>query len=153
MLAFLELRVPPPILTLLTALVMWAGARNFPPYDRPDWLYAATLGVAVTGVLLIPSGIVSLRLARTTISPTRPDRSKSLVVSGIFRLTRNPIYLGSLVLLTAWAMHLWQPQSFVALPVFAAWMHRFQILPEERALRAKFGDEFEAYARSTRRWL
>lgn len=153
MLAFLELRVPPPILTLLTALVMWAGARNFPQYGRPGWLQAATLGVAITGALLIPSGIISLRLARTTVSPTRPDRSKALVISGIFRLTRNPIYLGALILLTAWAMHLWQPQSFVALPVFAAWMHRFQILPEERALRAKFGDEFEAYARGTRRWL
>ncbi len=153
MLTFLELRVPPPILTLLTALVMWAGARNFPPYHRPSWLHAATLGVAITGALLIPSGIISLRLARTTVSPTRPDRSTALVIAGIFRVTRNPIYLGSLVLLTAWAMQLWQPQSFVALPVFAVWIHRFQILPEERALRAKFGDEYEAYVRSTWRWL
>ena len=153
MLAFLELRVPPPILTLITAFVMWAGAHNFPPYHRPDWLDAATLGVALVGALLIPSGIISLRLAHTTISPTRPDRSSSLVIAGIFRLTRNPIYLGSLVLLTAWAMKLWQPQSFVALPVFAAWMHYLQILPEERVLRAKFGAEFDAYMRSTRRWL
>lgn len=153
MLALFELRVPPPILTLLTAIVMWAGARSFPQYDRPAWLHAATLGVAFVGALLIPSGIISLRLARTTVSPTQPDRTTALVSAGIFRVTRNPIYLGSLVLLMAWAMWLWQPQSFVALPVFAVWMHRFQILPEERALQAKFGDEFDAYVRSTRRWL
>lgn len=153
MLAFLDLRIPPPVLTALTALVMWAGARSFPPNPRPQWLLPATLGVAALGVLLIPSGIISLRLAQTTVSPTRPDRSRALVVSGIFRLTRNPIYLGAVLLLTAWAMHLWQPQSFVAVPVFAAWIHCFQILPEERALRARFGESFDAYVHATRRWI
>ena len=153
MLAALELRIPPPILTLVTALVMWAGARGSPLRARPDWLHAAVLGVCVTGAVVLASGIVGLRAARTTVSPMRPDRSTVIVQSGIFHYTRNPIYLGLLLLLTAWAMRLWQPQSFVALPVFAAWIHRFQILPEERALRVKFGEAFDSYAGSTRRWL
>lgn len=151
--AALELRVPPPILVLVTALVMWAGARSSPPHHRPDWLHAAMLGVLVAGAIITASGVVSLRAAHTTVSPTRPDTSKHLVRAGIYRVTRNPIYLGFLLMLTAWAMHLWQPQSFVALPVFAAWIHRFQILPEERALREKFGAGFDAYVADTRRWI
>ena len=151
--AALELRVPPPLLVAISAFLMWAGARNAPAHQRPDWLHAATLGVLITGATVAAAGIVGLRAARTTVSPTRPDRSKALVLSGIFRFTRNPIYLGMLLLLVAWAMHLWQPQAFVALPVFATWIHRFQIIPEERALRAKFGAPFEEYAAATRRWI
>ncbi len=153
MLAALELRVPPPVLVAVTALVMCGGAYDAAPLARPGWLQSATIGVAVTGALIAAAGIVGLRAARTTVSPTRPDASRALVRRGIFRLTRNPIYLGALLVLTAWAMQLWQPQSFVALPVFAGWIHRFQILPEERALRAKFGAGYEEYTRATRRWL
>jgi protein-S-isoprenylcysteine O-methyltransferase Ste14 len=149
----LELRIPPPVLALVTALVMWAGASHATPKHRPSWLHGAMLGILVTGAIVMAGGIVALRAARTTVAPTRPDTSTHLVRSGIYRLTRNPIYLGVLLILTAWAMHLWQPQSFVALPVFAGWLHRFQILPEERALRARFGADFDAYVAGTSRWL
>jgi protein-S-isoprenylcysteine O-methyltransferase Ste14 len=153
MLTFFELRVPPPVLALVTALVMWAGAHDAAPLSRPGWLPAATLGVLVTGALVAGAGIIGLRTARTTVSPTRPSSTSALVRRGIYRVTRNPIYLGALLVLTALAMYFWQPQSFVALPVFAGWIHRFQILPEERVLRDKFGDAFEDYVRETRRWI
>jgi protein-S-isoprenylcysteine O-methyltransferase Ste14 len=153
MLAALELRVPPPVLALVTALVMWGGAKNSLPFSRPDWLLPATVGVLLTGLIAAAAAVVGLRAAHTTVSPIRPQASKALVQTGIYRFTRNPIYLGLLLMLTAWAMYLWQPQSFVALPVFAAWMHRFQILPEERALRTTFGAQFEDYVAATRRWL
>jgi protein-S-isoprenylcysteine O-methyltransferase Ste14 len=153
MLAALELRVPPPVLVLVTALVMWGGAWDAAPYPRPDWLGAASIGLLITGATIVAAGIIGLRLANTTVSPTRPDTANALVQAGIYHFTRNPIYLGLLLILTAWATTLWQPQSFVALPVFAAWIHRFQIIPEERALRANFGVHFDQYAAGTRRWL
>lgn len=153
MLAALELRVPPPVLFLVAVVVMWGGAFDASPFARPDWLRAATIGVLITGVIIAGAGIRGLRTARTTVSPTRPDTSTVLVETGVYRFTRHPIYLGLLLILTAWAMTLWQPQSFVALPVFAAWIHRFQMVPEERALRARFGSRFDAYQASTRRWL
>lgn len=153
MLAALELRVPPPVLVLVTALVMWGGAWDATPYPRLDWLRAASIGVLISGSIIVAAGITGLRAAHTTVSPTSPDTSHALVQTGIYRFTRNPIYLGLLLILTAWAMSLWQPQSFVALPVFAAWIHRFQIIPEERALRANFGAHFDEYSAGTRRWL
>lgn len=148
-----DLRVPPPVLVLVTALVMWGGAWDAAPFPRPAWLLPATIGVLLTGVIIAGAGVAGLRAANTTVSPTHPDASKALVQTGIYRFTRNPIYLGLLLILTAWAMRLWQPQSFIALPVFAAWIHRFQIIPEERALRTSFGERFDEYAANTRRWL
>jgi protein-S-isoprenylcysteine O-methyltransferase Ste14 len=153
MLAALELRVPPPLLTLLTAIMMWLGARNSPPMFKPGWVRPTSLVLAAGGLLLIVTTIATLRRARTTVSPTRPDRTKALVTDGVFRLSRNPIYLGGALILAAFALTLWQPQSFVAVPVWGAWIQRFQITPEERMLRAQFGQAFNDYTQRVRRWV
>ena len=153
MLASLELRIPPPLLALITAIVMWIGARDNVPYRRPSWLTPVSLGIGISALIILAAAILALHRASTTVSPTRPDTSRALVQTGVFSATRNPIYLAATLLLLAFAFHLWQPQSFVAIPVFAAWIHRLQILPEERALRATFGDEFNRYAAATRRWI
>jgi protein-S-isoprenylcysteine O-methyltransferase Ste14 len=153
MLNTLELRVPPPLLTAVAALMMWAGARNALPWYRPAWVRPASIGAALIGIGLILLAIRTLQRARTTISPTRPDRTKDLVTTGVFALSRNPIYLGGLFVLLGFGLHLWQPQALVAVPLWAAWIHRFQILPEERVLRPMFGDAFAAYTARTRRWI
>jgi len=153
MLAALELRIPPPLLTLVSALVMWAGAHDKPPLLRPIWVTPVAAGLLAAGVIIIATAILTLRRARTTVSPTRPDKSRALVTTGVFAVTRNPIYLGATLILLAYATYLWLPQSFVAVPVFAAWIHHFQILPEERALRQLFGDRLDDYMRQTRRWV
>ena len=153
MLAFLELRLPPPLLSLITAVVMWIGARDNTPRLRPSWLTPIALGIGIAALIIIATAVVTLRRASTTVSPTRPDASRALVTTGVFSVTRNPIYLAATLLLLAYAVYLWQPQSFVAIPVFAAWIHRFQILPEERALRTIFGPAFDEYVAATRRWI
>jgi protein-S-isoprenylcysteine O-methyltransferase Ste14 len=68
-------------------------------------------------------------------------------------MSRNPMYVGLLLLLAGWALHLSHPLALLGLPAFVAYMNRFQIAPEERALRAKFGPAYEDYARAVRRWL
>ena len=153
MLTALELRIPPPLLTLITALVMWSGARNKTPSARPAWLTPLALGIALSGLLLIGITIVTMRRAQTTVSPTRPDKSRALIRTGIFAVSRNPIYLGSAVLVFAYALYLWLPQSFVAVPIWIAWIQRFQIVPEERVLREKFAESFAQYVGETRRWV
>jgi protein-S-isoprenylcysteine O-methyltransferase Ste14 len=153
MLERLELRVPPPLLSLLTALMMWLGARNSLPYFQPSWIRPAAIALGVLGIAIDLWAIRTMRRARTTVNPMHPAKASALVTTGIFAVSRNPIYLGSLLVLTAFALHLWQPQAFVAVPVWAAWIQRFQIVPEERALRAAFGESFSAYCTATRRWI
>ena len=82
-----------------------------------------------------------------------PDRSAALVAGGIYRSSRNPMYLGFLLLLAAWACWLANPLALAGLPAFVLYLNRFQIAPEERALRARFGDAYDGYARAVRRWL
>jgi protein-S-isoprenylcysteine O-methyltransferase Ste14 len=103
----------------------------------------------VTGAL----GVVSFRRARTTVNPTRPDSSSSLVLSGVYAFTRNPMYLGLLLVLVGWAIFLSNILAFLVLPGFIFYMNRFQIEPEERALASLFGREFDAYKSRVRKWL
>lgn len=153
MLQQLELRIPPPILAAITAFSMWLGARDKPPFVRPPWLGGLVMGLAVAAALIFVVAVATMLRARTTVSPMRPEGASTLVTTGIYSVTRNPIYLADALALLAYACHLWQPQAFVAVPVFLAWIHRFQVLPEERALRARFGGDFAQYAARTRRWF
>ena len=87
------------------------------------------------------------------MNPTKPDGTSALVVSGVYRLSRNPMYVGALFALGGWAAFLSHPLPVLFLPVFVAYMDRFQIAPEERVLSSKFGTEYETYKKSVRRWL
>lgn len=143
----LELKIPPVALALLIALAMWGAPAVFPSADLP-------LAVrAFIGIVCGLAGIVSIRRARTTINPTKPDSASTLVTSGIYRHTRNPMYLGVVFALVGWAAFLANALALVGAFAFAAYMNRFQIAPEERALAAIFGAEYAAYTSRVRRWL
>lgn len=151
----LEHRIPPPVVALLTALAMWLVTRL--PTPLPLFLpFAARIAVAMVlatlGVAFAVAGVLAFRAARTTVNPITPEAATALVRTGVYRLTRNPMYLGLLLCLTAWAVWLTNLLSFCVLPAFVAYMNRFQIGPEERALRARFGREFEEFAARVRRW-
>ena len=150
----LELKVPPVAVVLTFAGFMWLVARAFPAlafaFAGRVVLSAILAGVGVAVALV---GVVAFRRASTTVNPTRPETASALVTSGIYRLSRNPMYLGLLLVLTGWAVALAHPVALLFLPAFMAYMNRFQIGPEERALQAEFGPAFDAYARSVRRWL
>jgi protein-S-isoprenylcysteine O-methyltransferase Ste14 len=150
----LELKVPPVALVFLVAALMWLVSWAMPAFEFefPSGDVLA-VSVAVAGAIISGLGIVSFRQARTTVNPMKPDSASSLVVSGIYRLTRNPMYLGFLSVLFAWAIFLSNALAFVFLPVFVLYMNRFQIKPEEKALRTLFGPQFVMYAARVRRWL
>jgi protein-S-isoprenylcysteine O-methyltransferase Ste14 len=87
------------------------------------------------------------------VNPFAPDKSSTLVIDGIYRYTRNPMYLGLALLLVALAAFLGNAWSATVVPAYVWYMTQFQIKPEERALLEKFGSEFRAYTNSARRWL
>jgi protein-S-isoprenylcysteine O-methyltransferase Ste14 len=116
---------------------------------RP-WLSAAAV---LLGIICSTLGVGSFRRARTTVNPLRPEAATALVVSGIYRVTRNPMYLGFLFLLLGELVWLGNPIAACVAPAFVVYLTRFQIRPEEAALRERFGLEYSKYAARVRRWL
>lgn len=150
----LEARIPPPVIAAVAALVTWLIARWTPQLVLDvEWRANAAIGVAAIGVATVVAGAIQFHRARTTLTPLDPGAASSLVVTGIYRYTRNPMYLGLAIVLLAWTIYLSHPLSALGVIAFAAYIHRFQIIPEERALRALFPGAFEAYARDVRRWI
>lgn len=150
----LELKIPPPAVALVTAVLMWVVSRSSPAlaFVFPAGnVFAA--GLAAIGLMVAISGVVTFRRARTTLNPTKPEASSSLVSWGIYKVTRNPMYLGLLLVLTAGAIFLSNWLPFLFLPVFVVYINRFQIVPEEQALTSLFAREFVYYQSRVRRWL
>lgn len=150
----LELKLPPAALALLIALAMWGASRMTPSLEVPFLArgLAGAVFVAV-GMGIAVAGIVTFRRAGTTIDPTKPGSASVLVSSGVYRFTRNPMYLGVLLALIGWAAFLSNAWALVGVPAFVLYMNRFQITPEERTLSAIFGAEYSAYKSMVRRWL
>lgn len=148
------LRVPPLLAVLIAAALMWILSRAL-----PSWRVALPGRELVTAALLVAAGAIGVagvrafRRERTTVNPLRPERASALVTTGIYRRTRNPMYLALAVALLAWAAWLAHPLALAGIAAFVAWIDRFQIAPEERALRALFGAEFERYCSEVPRWL
>lgn len=138
----------------LLGAAAWGVAQAWPAasfaFSARPWLAAP---LAAAGLLLNLLPKLAFGKAGTTVNPLRPHASRALVASGLHRWSRNPMYLGHAVLLLAWAVWLRHPAAFVAVPAYMAWVTRFQILPEERALAATFGQAYLDYRRRVRRWL
>ena len=151
--AALEHKVPPPLIGALCALLMWLICGMPPLTGKPPLLLVPALALVVLGLMVEAAGVLSFRRARTTVSPFAPERTVNIVSSGIYRLSRNPMYLGMACILTGWAVWLWQVQAVLGVVLFVAWITRFQIIPEERILTQKFGTEYRQYRQQVRRWV
>ncbi len=150
----LEHKIPPPVVGALVAAAMWlvsALGPQFPIASGPKIALVAILAAA--GVAFDLMGLLAFRAARTTINPLKPERASAMVIGGVYRISRNPMYVGLALLLLAWAVYLSAPLPFAGPVIFALYITRFQIKPEERVLRGIFGEEYSAYAARVRRWL
>ena len=150
----LELKIPPVAVALITAACMWLAARAVPEFDVPFSGHEVVSGLVVgAGGFIALSGVVAFSRAGTTVNPMKPESSSALVQSGIYSVTRNPMYFGVLLVLLAWGIYLANVLTVLFLPGFVWYMNRYQIEPEERALTSLFGPEFTAYAARVRRWM
>ena len=133
---------------------MWLVAWETPAldFDCPVRRILAAAAVAI-GLSVAATGVLSFRMAETTVNPMKPDSSSALVVSGIYRWTRNPMYLGFLCILIGWGIFLSNAAAFLVLPGFVLYLNRFQIEPEEQALTRLFGETFLTYRSRVRRWI
>ena len=150
----LEHKIPPPVVGALVAAAMWSVSAlgpQFPIATGPK--YAAVAILAVAGVAFDLLGLLAFRAFRTTVNPLKPERASAMVTSGVYRVSRNPMYVGMVLLLLAWAVNLSALLPFAGPPIFVLYITRFQIQSEERVLKGIFGEEYSAYAARVRRWL
>ncbi len=156
----LELKIPPPLVMVLSGLIAFLMS------GRPLTFLVEQLNSTdfvgnvlwpmiflALGIAIAVSGVREFSRHNTTINPLDPNQSSLVVNSGIFRLSRNPMYLGMLFVLIAWADYLDNLLGFSGALFFVLYITRFQILPEERILLGNFGEDFQTYLNSVRRWL
>lgn len=149
---YLELRIPPPLIATGIALAMWWVA-PLTPVVLPAWSQYLALGLVAVGLVFDFLGLVLFMRHKTSIHPLRPERTSKLVSGGVYRITRNPMYVGMLLLLCAWVLYLQSYLTALGPVLLVLYLNRFQIRPEEKILHAKFGDDYRAYQKRVRRWL
>lgn len=106
-----------------------------------------------SGILIVLIAGYQFRLASTTVNPLTPDATSTLVTSGLYKYSRNPMYVGFLIFLIAWGVYLANLVAFVLLPLFVLFITRLQIIPEEQVLKALFSEQYSSYASKVRRWI
>jgi protein-S-isoprenylcysteine O-methyltransferase Ste14 len=148
----LDLKIPPLLVGVVTATGIWLVSYTLPAFAYPP-LRIVAVGMGIAGAVLTGSAMLSFWIAQTTVNPMRPSSASFLVTSGAYRFTRNPMYVGLLLLLAGWALYVANVLAFLFLPAFILYMNQFQIKPEERALTARFGREYLEYASRVHRWL
>lgn len=150
----LENKVPPPIITLLFAVLMWGVSFIVPSIELSLTLrLPLSMLIVALGIFFCIAGVVSFKKAATTVNPLKPETASSLMNSGIYRRSRNPMYVGFALFLLSWGVYLSSPWTLLGIVGFVFYMNKFQIIPEERALTTIFGDEFTLYQSQVRRWL
>ena len=149
-------KIHPPIVAIVMAFLMWLILKLIPvglfvlPMGMQVWVSAL---FAFAGIAIMLIGVFAFRKSKTTINPLMPEQASSLVHTGIYQKTRNPMYLGMLLILSGWAIFLGSAVAFLVLPVFVIFINKFQIIPEEKALEKMFWQKFSDYLLSVRRWI
>lgn len=150
----LENKIPPPIIMATFLGLMWGVSHIGITFELGAWTRGVVaIFLLVSGACFAVGGILTFKKAATTVNPLKPETASSLVTSGIYQITRNPMYVGLTLVLLAWGAYLCSLLAFFCVPVFVLYINRFQIVPEERALTEIFGVEFEDYKSKVRRWI
>lgn len=150
----LENRIPPPVVAVLIAAGMWALSRWWPvlTFELPSPLLVG-LAVSSVGGVISSAGVREFRRAKTTVNPLHPELASAVVTTGIYRYTRNPMYVGIVFVLLGCFLALGGLSAILGLPAFVLYITRYQVQPEEQVLLSKFGKEYADYAARVRRWL
>lgn len=152
----LELRIPPLAVLAVFGGVVWAATALTPEWTTGQWHLARRVLAAALislGAVVAIAGVREFRQHKTTVNPMRPDASSTIVESGIYRWSRNPMYLGMHLSLLGWSVWLGNPWGLVVAQAFPAYITQFQIIPEERLLAAQFGPPYANYTRRVSRWF
>jgi protein-S-isoprenylcysteine O-methyltransferase Ste14 len=150
----LERKVPPPIVALVVAWLMWVLAREvgLQNYEVPyKSMICAVL--VMLGLIVDFSALWLFAKAKTTVNPISPSKATSLVTTGVYRYTRNPMYMGNFIFLLAWLIWMGSAYGVIGLILYVVYMNQFQIKPEESVLLNLFGKQYSQFCSQVRRWI
>lgn len=150
----MKLIIPPPVQALICALAMWLLATRLPQFGF-SFAFQQKIAILIAGIGILID-LISVGLFtqyKTTVSPFSPDKTNKLVTTGMYRYSRNPMYLGMCIILTGLALWLGNFAAFLMVVVYVWFVTRLQIMPEEEILTAKFGKEYTDYIARVRRWI
>lgn len=151
---FLELKIPPLALLAVLAIGQY-GFASYVPFGNVEIQIKLALSACVflVGLLIALLGVYEFRKFGTTVNPTNPDGTVAIVNTGVYSLTRNPMYVGFAFMLLSAVIFTANYVSLVSLLIYVLYMNRFQIRPEERMLVQKFGESYGSYLQQVRRWV
>ena len=145
-------RIPPPIVTLICGTSIYYSKSFFNQFLNFS-NNGISLFLLICGLIVFISAVRSFRKQKTTVNPLKPKQASSLVTSGIFRFSRNPMYLGMLIILLSISFKFNLLGGIIISLLFFIFITKFQIYPEEEAMNELFGDKFAQYSNTTRRWI
>ena len=148
----METKIPPPIVTLIFGFATYLSRKIFPEIEIQ---YSSFFGIflRLLGFFILISAVKLFRNDKTTVNPLSPEQATKLVTNGIFKLSRNPMYLGMAVILASVAVLFNIIGGIISMALFCLYITKFQIIPEERAMSNLFSQDFDKYKEATRRWI
>ena len=148
----METKIPPPIVTLIFGLAIYLSRTIFPEIEIQYSSFFGTF-LLLLGFFILISAVKLFRNDKTTVNPLSPEQATKLVTNGIFKLSRNPMYLGMAVILASVAVLFNIIGGIIFMALFCLYITKFQIIPEEKAMKELFAQDFEQYMQATRRWI
>jgi|TARA_X000001036_G_scaffold106896_1_gene99967 protein-S-isoprenylcysteine O-methyltransferase Ste14 len=148
----METKIPPPVVTLIFGFAIYLSRKIFPEIEIQ---YASFFGMflLLLGFFILISAVKLFRNDKTTVNPLSPEQATKLVTNGIFKISRNPMYLGMAVILASVAVFFNIIGGIIFMALFCLYITKFQIIPEEKAMKELFAQDFEQYMKATRRWI
>ena len=145
-------KIPPPIVALFCGLGIYCSRYLFPTFSF-DYSILISIIFVLTGFFVFLSAIRSFKKHETTVDPLNPEKASSLVTNGVFKYSRNPMYLGVLLILCSISIQFSLIGGLIIIPIFVLFITKYQIIPEEKAMKNLFKKDFQLYKEKTRRWL
>ncbi len=146
------MKIPPPILVLILVVSSFLSSKKIDVIHIPHQTLVSIL-ILLIGILILIIPVTNFIKYKTTIDPIEFKKVNKLVTSGIYKYSRNPMYLGLLLIVISSSI-LYLNIYSVSTPIFFYyWINRFQIQREEIFLTEKFGKEYLSYKTKTRRWI
>ena len=150
----MKLKIPPALQIAFFALVAWLINKlteikhlDFEFQNELSWLIFAI------GSLIGIIAVYAFRKAQTTVDPRTPDKASKLVIVSIYKVSRNPMYLGMFFILLAFIIRIGNLYALPVLIIYVWYITNYQIKPEETSLKKLFGEDYSNYLKNVRRWI